>query len=126
MATKVIKFLRVILIIFYGFAGSYHFINPEFYYPLIPDYLPYHEFINYSSGFIEIMLAIGVAIPKIRLLAIKGIILMLIAFIPSHVYFITEGGCMSDSLCVSPWVAWLRLIIVHPLLIVWAWSVRKT
>ena len=126
MAIKVIKLLRILLIIFYAFAGSYHFINPEFYYPLIPDYLPYPELINYTSGIFEIILAIGVAIPKTRLLAVKGIILMLIAFIPSHIYFITEGGCMSDSLCVSIWVAWVRLIIIHPLLIYWAWSVRKT
>jgi uncharacterized membrane protein len=82
--------------------------------------------INYTSGIFEIILAIGVAIPKTRLLAVKGIILMLIAFIPSHIYFITEGGCMSDSLCVPIWVAWVRLIIIHPLLIYWAWSVRKT
>ena len=118
-----IKFLRVLLIAFYFFAGSYHFINPESYYPLIPDYLPYTELINYSSGFIEIMLAICVSIPKTRLLAVNGIIL--IAFIPSHIYFITEGGCMSDSLCVPVWVAWVRLIFIHLLLIYWAWSVRK-
>lgn len=120
-----IKFLRVLLIAFYFFAGSYHFINPESYYPLIPDYLPYPELINYLSGFIEIMLAICVSIPKTRLLAVNGIILILIAFIPSHIYFITEGGCMSDSLCVPVWVAWVRLIFIHPLLIYWAWSVRK-
>jgi len=120
-----IKFLRVLLIAFYFFAGSYHFINPESYYPLIPDYLPYTELINYSSGFIEIMLAICVSIPKTRLLAVNGIILILIAFIPSHIYFITEGGCMSDSLCVPVWVAWVRLIFIHLLLIYWAWSVRK-
>ena len=71
------------------------------------------------------MLAICVSIPKTRLLAVNGIILILIAFIPSHIYFITEGGCMSDSLCVPVWVAWVRLIFIHQLLIYWAWSVRK-
>ncbi|MBT8243865.1 MAG: hypothetical protein HKP48_02960 [Winogradskyella sp.] len=121
-----IKYLRIILIGFYGFAGSYHFINPEFYYPLIPDYLPYAEFINYASGLLEILLAIGVTLPRTRLLAVKGIITLLIFFIPSHVYFITEGGCMSDSLCVPLWIAWVRLIVIHPLLILWAWSIRTT
>lgn len=120
-----IKFLRILLIGFYGFAGSYHFINPKFYYPLIPDYLPYPEFINYASGFFEIIFAIGVTIPKTRFIAVKGIIAILIVFIPSHIYFITEGGCMSGSLCVPLWVAWVRLIVIHPLLIIWAWSIRK-
>lgn len=120
------KLLRLLLIVFYAFAGSYHFINPEFYYPLIPDYLPFPELINYLSGFLEVILAIGVALPKTRLLAVKAIIILLILFIPSHIFFITAGGCMSDSLCVPVWVAWIRLIIIHPLLILWAWSIRKT
>ena len=119
------KIVLIGLAAFFINVGIDHFINPESYYPLIPDYLLYPELINYSSGFIEIMLAICVSIPKTRLLAVNGIILILIAFIPSHIYFITEGGCMSDSLCVPVWVAWVRLIFIHPLLIYWAWSVRK-
>ena len=121
-----IKLLRLALILFFLFAGSYHFINPEFYYPLIPNYLPFPKFINYSSGLLEVLLAIGVAIPKLRIIAVKGMILLLIAFIPSHIFFITEGGCMSASLCVPIWVAWVRLIIIHPLLIFWVWSIRKS
>ena len=88
METILINFLRILLIGFYAFAGSYHFINPEFYSDLIPTYLPYPNFINYASGFFEILLAVGVAIPKTRLLAVKSIIVLLILFIPSHVYFI--------------------------------------
>lgn len=126
MEIILIRVIRIILIGFYAFAGSYHFINPQFYSDLIPDYLPYHGFINYSSGFFEILFAIGVAVPKTRLLAVKGIILILLAFIPSHIYFIQIGSCTESAFCVSPWVAWLRLLIVHPLLILWAWSVRKT
>jgi uncharacterized membrane protein len=121
-----LKFLRFLLIAFYAFAGLYHFINPEFYHGLIPDYLPFPELINYISGVLEIVLAVGVAIPKYRLIAVKGIIILLILFIPSHIYFITMGSCVEDGLCVSPWVAWARLIIIHPLLLLWAWVVRKS
>ena len=49
-----IKFLRVLLIAFYFFAGSYHFINPESYYPLIPDYLLYPELINYQVDLLKL------------------------------------------------------------------------
>ncbi|MFK7832606.1 MAG: DoxX family protein [Winogradskyella sp.] len=125
METLLIKFLRFLLIGFYAFAGSYHFINPEFYLDLIPDYLPYPQAVNYISGFLEIVLAIGVAIPKTRLLAVKGIIVLLIVFIPSHVYFIQIGSCVDSAFCVAPWIAWVRLLLVHPLLIWWAWAVRK-
>ena len=125
MEVVLIKFLRILLIGFYAFAGSYHFINPEFYADLIPDYLPYHDFINYTSGVLEICLAIGVAITKTRVLAVKGIIVLLILFIPSHIYFIEVGSCVESAFCVAPWIAWVRLLIIHPLLILWAWVVRK-
>ncbi len=124
MALKLNNALRYALIGFYAFAGAYHFINPEFYYALIPSYLPYPKIINYAAGIAEISLAIGVGITSLRLLAVKGLILMLIAFIPSHVYFIQEGSCVNDSLCVDPWIAWARLLLIHPILILWAWKVK--
>ncbi|RNC86458.1 MAG: hypothetical protein ED556_09230 [Winogradskyella sp.] len=120
-----IKILRVVLVAFYLIAGSYHFINPNFYYPLIPDYLPYHDIINSVSGLLEIVLAVGVIFPKTRLMSTYGIILMLIAFIPSHIYFIQQQSCVDNSLCVPEWLAWVRLLIVHPLFIFWAWLIRN-
>jgi len=119
-----IKILRLVLIGFYLSAGSYHFINPEFYFDLIPDYLPYPKFINYASGILEIVLAIGVAVPKYRKISVYGIIALLILFVPSHVFFIQIGSCIENGLCVSPWISWLRLLLIHPLLMLWAWVVR--
>lgn len=114
------------LVVFYLLGGINHFINPDFYLPLIPDYLPFHEGINYLSGAIEIGLAIGVFLSMTRLWASRLIILMLLAFIPSHVYFIQVGSCVEDGLCVSEWIGWLRLLLIHPLLILWAyWVGRK-
>ncbi|WP_111684294.1 DoxX family protein [Winogradskyella tangerina] len=121
-----IKILRIILVGFYVFAGAYHFINPEFYSDLIPDYLPYPLAINYLSGALEIVLGLGVAFPKTRLLAVKGLIILLILFIPSHVDFIIKGSCVESAFCVSPWIAWVRLLVIHPILMYWSWAVRKT
>jgi len=121
-----IKTLRIFLIAFFLFAGSYHFINPSFYVDQIPPYFSDHQqFINYAAGFIEILLAIGVLIPKTRLLATKGIILLLLAFIPTHWYVIEQNGCIPTAYCVPLWLAWVRLLILQPLLMLWAWSVRK-
>lgn len=110
---------------FYLFAGANHFISPEFYDGLIPPYIPNHHFVNLLSGAIEIGLAIGLVIPKTRKISAILIIAMLVAFIPSHVYFIQIGGCIADGLCAPLWVGWMRLIVIHPLLIWWAWSARK-
>lgn len=104
---------------FYIFAGINHFLNPEFYLPLIPDYFSNAEFINVMVGLAEIILGIGLLIKKVRRLAIIGIVLMLLAFIPSHVYFIQKGSCIDGGLCVSNWIGWIRLVIIHPILIAW-------
>ncbi len=104
---------------FYIFAGINHFLNPEFYLPLIPDYFSNAEFINVLAGVAEIILGIGLLIKKVRRLAIIGIVLMLLAFIPSHVYFIQKGSCIDGGLCVSNWIGWVRLVIIHPILIAW-------
>ncbi len=123
---KVKLALRWLLILFYFVAGLNHFIHPEFYLPLIPSYLPKPELLNVISGMLEVVLAIGVVIPKFRKSSIILIILMLIAFIPSHIYFIQEGACMNqESLCTPIWIAWFRLIVIHPIFILWAWYVRE-
>lgn len=114
-----------LLVAFYLFAGVNHFINPSFYTDLIPPYFPWHEAINYGSGIAEILLAILLIPRKTRLLASKGIIVLLICFIPAHVYFIQINSCIPDGLCVPEWLGWARLLLVHPILILWAWWCRK-
>lgn len=111
---------RVILGVFFVMAGANHFINPAFYVPLIPPYLPWHELINVTSGVIEIILGVGVLLKSTSRLAAMGIILLMVAFIPSHVYFVQEGSCIGQ-LCVAPWIGWVRLVVIHPMLIGWVW-----
>jgi uncharacterized membrane protein len=110
---------------FYVFAGINHFIDPDFYYGLIPDYLPFHEAINYLSGIAEILLGIGVLFQKTRKLSSNLLVLMLVLFIPAHVYFLQIGSCIEGGLCVAEWISWLRLLVIHPLLILWALSIGK-
>jgi uncharacterized membrane protein len=110
------------LIIFFLVAGVNHFLNPSFYLPLIPDYLPEPELINLLSGVLEVLQALGLILLKTRKIASLGIILLLVLFIPSHIYFLQIGSCAEGSLCVTPWIAWIRLLVIHPLLIYWAWN----
>jgi uncharacterized membrane protein len=109
--------------IFYLVAGLNHFRDPDFYTPLIPDYLPLPVFINMTSGVLEVLLAICLMIPKFRALGATGILVLLILFIPSHVYFIQIGACVEGGLCTSLWVAHVRLWVIHPILIIWAYSI---
>lgn len=111
---------------FYIIAGVNHFVNPEFYLDLIPPFVPAHGAVNLISGLVEIAFGTGLLFRRTRQWAAFGIIAMLIAFIPSHIYFIQIGGCVDNGLCAPLWVGWIRLLVIHPLLIWWAWKASKT
>lgn len=109
-------------VVFIG-AGVNHFIHPNFYLPLIPPYLPWHNFLNVTSGILEIGLGISVLLLRFRRRAAIGIIILMILFIPAHIYMIQMGGCIPGSFCVPAWVVWVRLVMIQPLIIAWAWWV---
>ena len=111
--------------IFYLFAGANHFFNPDFYLPLIPDYLPAPILLNLLVGIVELALGVLVFIPQYTKLATHGIILLLLVIVPSHIYFIQIGSCVKDGLCIPVWFAWVRLILVQPLFIAWSWKVGR-
>ncbi|MEM9024955.1 MAG: hypothetical protein AAGB22_14515 [Bacteroidota bacterium] len=111
---------------FYLFAGSYHFINPDFYAGLIPDYLPAHDFLHRLAGAFELVFGLALFFERTRWWATRGILLMLLAFVPAHVHFIAIGSCIEGGLCVPPWIGWVRLVVIHPLLLYWAYRVGKS
>ena len=101
-----------------------HFRKPEAYYGLIPPYLPEHVILTILAGIAEISFSLLLIFTATRKWAAYGIILMLLAFIPAHIYFIKVGSCL-PGLCLPQWVGWLRLVVIHPLLLLWAWWCRK-
>ncbi len=111
-----------LLLIFYLAAGVNHFRMPALYEALVPDYLPWKSLLNLLAGIAEIVLAILLAFSTTRRFAAACLVALLLAFIPAHIWFIQQGGCPDAvALCVPAWVAWIRLLLVHPLLIAWAW-----
>jgi uncharacterized membrane protein len=77
------------------------------------------------AGLAEFGLAVGLLYKKVRKYAAYGIIALLIIFIPVHITFIRDGGCFEGYFCIPLWIAHLRLWLIHPILIYWAWSQRK-
>jgi len=107
--------------ILYILAGLNHFRRPAGYLPLIPDYFGNPVLLNYAAGIFEIIGGIGLLIPATRQIAAYGIIAMLMAFIPSHILMIQQGGCFpKPAFCFPEWTMWVRLLIFQPLLIWWA------
>lgn len=80
-AKKIIGILFALLLIF---SGVTHFISPEVYLGLIPDFLP-KSITNMLAGVVEIILGVGVFIPAFRKKALLGIFLLMVIFLPIHI-----------------------------------------
>jgi len=114
----------IVLIIGYALAGINHFISPKSYYRIIPAYLPYPVIINILAGIFEILFALLLIFPNTRTMAVYGIVLMLIAFLPVHIEMIAHAPLKLGNFMVTPLIAWLRLAL-QPALMLWVWWYHK-
>jgi uncharacterized membrane protein len=110
-----------VLIIGYLLAGANHFRSPASYIKIIPPYFPHPEILNTLAGFCEISFAILFIFNKTRVFAAWAIVFMLIAFLPVHIKMVRDAPFMLGTLKVTPLIAWIRLVVLQPLLIGWAW-----
>ncbi|KQM67345.1 hypothetical protein ASE74_07750 [Pedobacter sp. Leaf216] len=90
----------------------------------MPKWLPVPGFLIYFSGILEIILGVLLLFSGTRKLAALLIILMLIAFLPAHIYMIQLAPFKLGKILVTPFIAWLRLP-VQLLFVGWAWYYYK-
>ena len=107
-----------LLIALYFAAGVNHFWHPKFYYRITPPFVGDAYWINIISGIAEIVLAAMMIFPETRAVGGYLIVVMLLAFIPAHIYNFQVDPQMKTLL-------YIRLIVLQPLLILWAWWVRN-
>lgn len=107
-----------LLIAGYFLAGINHFWHPKFYYKITPPYIGDAYWINIIAGVAEIILAAMMIFPETRMVGGYLIIVMLLAFLPAHIYTFKMLPNMQT-------LAWVRLVVIHPILIAWAWWVSR-
>ena len=83
----------------------------------MPSYLPKPKLLVYISGIVEIALGMALFIPKTFSFAVYGIILMLLAFLPVHIYMFLNKKA---GLGLPKWLLAIRILIQF-LLMYWAW-----
>jgi uncharacterized membrane protein len=103
-------------------GGINHFLNPDFYLSVMPEWLPQHEFANWSSGAVEIILGILLLPESTRKVAAWLIIAMLTVFffvihIPMVFHFYGMNWLMF-------WIAVVR-IPLQVVLVRWAWKFAR-
>src|SRR5450631_656350 len=110
-----------LLALFMVGAGTLHFIKPDFYFNIMPPYLPLHLELVYLSGFFEIALGVLLLVPRFSRIAAWGIIALLIAVFPANIYVYQN----QDVLPAPPMLHLLRLPL-QGVFIVWAyWHTRR-
>lgn len=107
-----------IAVLFIG-AGIRHFIRPAPYAGIVPYMLPHPLLLVYLSGLAELAGGIGVLIPPVRILAGRGLILLLIAVFPANVQMLVSARAANAPRWFEA-ILWLRLP-VQGLLIAWVW-----
>lgn len=115
------RVLLILLAVAFVAAGIGHFIIPDVYVAMMPDYLPWHLALVYLSGVAEIAGGVGVLIPQVRRLAGWGLIALLLAVFPANVHLALHPESWPD---VSPTALWIRLPF-QILFIAWVWWVTK-
>ncbi|MFV1884825.1 MAG: DoxX family protein [Balneola sp.] len=65
-------------------AGILHFVFPNMYLKIMPEYIPNHKAMVFWSGVFEILGGIGIMIPFSRTISAIGLILLLIAVFPAN------------------------------------------
>lgn len=65
-------------------AGAYHFINPAFYDPIMPDWFP-KSMANAAGGIAELFIGAGMLWPDTRTIATWAAFGLMIIFLPLHV-----------------------------------------
>ncbi len=81
--------LKIIYGGFFCFAGIMHLIKPDFFKHFIPDFLP-KKLVNYVVGFLEFSVGFGLFFSETVKFASIGIIILLLIFLPIHIWDVTK------------------------------------
>lgn len=108
----------IAMTILYLAAGIYHFVNTKLYIRIIPPYIPKPKLMVLLSGAAEILLGLLLLIPYTKIMALWGIIIMLITFIPVHIHMLQDKKFRNK---IPGYILWLRLPMQF-LLMAWAYS----
>jgi uncharacterized membrane protein len=114
------KVLQVLLALLLIYAGIQHFLKPAFYEPFVPVFLPGKTAILYASGVVELLLGIILLIPKYTKVAASGIIVLMLIFLPIHVWDV-----FSETPAIGSHEAALIRLPFQFLFILWAYAVRR-
>lgn len=120
MKNTIWTILKYLIALFLIFGGVQHLRTPEFYLPFVPDFISFKMLVIYASGIVEIVLGGMVFIKKYAYWGMFGIFVLMIVFLPIHVWDI-----FSDTPAIgSTKAAYIRLPVQF--LLIWlTWKLSQ-
>ena len=86
---RILKVLCLLVLCFLNISlGVKYFTNQSCFLAIMPPYIPYHKFMIYLSGLLEIVFALMMIFKKTRFYGCWGIIILLIAVFPTNIYLL--------------------------------------
>jgi len=121
MRAQIKTILCIIIAVFFALAGYLHFAKADMFASIVPPLLPFPKAIVWVTGIIEIVLAIGIVLPKYRRLSGLLFAPYLLAVLPANIYMAMAGLPLGTDSFSAP-LLWLRVALQFPLiaLILWA------
>ena len=102
-------------------AGAYHFINPTFYYAIIPEWMP-RAAANLAGGAAEILIGLAILFPATRTYGLYAAAALMVLFLPIHVVDLLRDRPVIGSKAI----AWGRLFLQFVLIGWLFWEARRS
>ena len=112
--------VRILFALFMIMGGVQHFIKPDFYLPFVPSFLPFPMTIIYLSGIVEVVLGLALLFTKYAKIAAIGIFLLMLLFLPVHVWDI-----ISDTPAIGSHKAALIRLPFQFVFLAIAWKIKQ-
>ena len=108
--------LGLLALLFVG-AGVLHFVRPEPFVRIVPDWLPAARALVFWSGVFEVLGGLGLLLPATRVWAGWGLIALLVAVFPANVHMALHPDLFPG---IPVWALWARLPL-QAVLLAWVW-----
>lgn len=109
------------------FAGLAHLLAPTNFELIIPHFLAgQRRLLVTSTGYMELLLAVGIGIPRLRSTSALVTAVFFVAVFPANIQMALDGGIVGAGFPLdSALLSWLRLLL-QPALIWWALEVGRS
>ena len=108
----------------YTYVGVRHFIDPDFFLAIMPNYLSMHLFFVYLTGLMEVVFGLLLAFRKTRKIASYGLIVLLLIVFPANIHLV-ESELSQSILEVSKEQTIIRLPFQGLFLILAYWHSKN-